>query len=207
MDKIQLDEIYNQTFSGLALFYRDTNLPEELISKYTVGQILQERGFTDMTFKVGGLTTNLRYLIASAQATDLSAFNPVSANFGLCLLPAGAFFKVLDIYRIGDKTQIFMLDIPAAAVGFFTVGSTNIEDGIIKKARENFETNFNAPPVPELQADEWKQRTEFPVGMSDKGEFFYNPDTTTTVSLNSTDEHRVIQAKREKQQKPWWKFW
>jgi hypothetical protein len=71
MDNKKVEEIYNQTFAGLTLFYRDTTLSETLISKYHVGQILTERGFTDMSYKGGGLATNFRYLIASAHAKDL----------------------------------------------------------------------------------------------------------------------------------------
>jgi len=121
MDNEQIEEIYNQTFGGLTLFYRDTTLSENLISKYKVGQILTERGFTDMSFKGGGLATNFRYLIASANGKDLSAFNPNSEQFGHILLSSNAFFKVLDIYKIEDKTQVFLLEIPETAIDFLQV--------------------------------------------------------------------------------------
>lgn len=42
MDNKQIEEIYNQTFGGLTLFYRDILLMEDLISKYKVEQILIE---------------------------------------------------------------------------------------------------------------------------------------------------------------------
>jgi len=173
MDNKKVEEIYNQTFAGLTLFYRDTTLSENLISKYHVGQILTERGFTDMSYKGGGLATNFRYLIASAHAKDLSAFHPNAKKFGLVLLTSDSFFKVLDIYRIANKTQVFLLEIPATAADFFASATSNIEDSIIKKARESFETKLNAEPIPELQTQEWKDRTAFPIGMNEKGEFFY----------------------------------
>ena len=72
--------MYHETSSGLKLFYRDTNLPENLILNYKVGQIIQEKGFTDMSSIGGGISGNLRYLIASAHAKDLSKFNPDSAK-------------------------------------------------------------------------------------------------------------------------------
>jgi hypothetical protein len=175
MDNKKIEEIYNQTFSGLTLFYRDTTMSENLISKYKVGQILTERGFTDMSYKGGGLTTNFRYLIASANAKDLSVFNPDSAKFGHVLLSSNAFFKVLDIYKIGDKTQVFLLEIPANAIDFFARATSNIEDDITKKARDSFDTKINAEPISELQTTEWKERTEFPIGMNNNGDFFYNP--------------------------------
>ena len=119
MENKQIEEIYNSTFSRLTLYYRDTTLDTNLIIKYQVGQILTERGFTDMSYKGVGLATNLRYLIASANARDLSALNADSKQYGHVLLSANVFFKVLDIYKIGEKTQIFLLEIPVSAVDFF----------------------------------------------------------------------------------------
>lgn len=210
MDKKQIEEIYNKTFSGLTLFYRDTTLSEDLISKYKVGQILTERGFTDISYKGGGLTTNLRYLIASANAKDLSALNPDSGKFGHVLLSSNAFFKVLDIYKIGDKTQIFLLEIPANAIDFFASATSNIEDDITKKARESFDTKVNLEPISELQSNEWKERTAFPIGMNDKGEFFLQTDNvvqeTTTTKHIRTDKTNDTGNKNQPS-KPWWKIW
>ena len=118
------------------------------------------------------------------------------------------FFKVLDIYKIGDKTQVFLLEIPAAAVDFFASATSNIEEDITKKARENFDTNIDTGAIAELQTMEWKERTEFPIGMNDKGEFFYqasNKSSTTTSTINS--ESNVKTDKQIPQGKPWWKFW
>jgi len=173
----QIEEIYNQTFSGLALFYRDTTLSENLISKYSIGQILTERGFTDMSYLGGGLTTNLRYLIASAHAKDLSAISPESAASGHVILKSNTFFKVLDIYKIGEKTQIFLLEIPENTVDFFSGTTSDIEADITKKAKESFELKMNSAPIAELQTLDWKERTQFPIGMNDKGEFFYGKNT------------------------------
>lgn len=206
MDNKQIEEIYNQTFGGLTLFYRDTTLSENLISKYSVGQILTERGFTDMSHKGGGLTTNFRYLIASANAKDLSAFNPDSAKFGHVLLSPNAFFKVLDIYKIGDKTQIFLLEIPATAIDFFASATSSIEEDITKKARESFDSKINSEPINELKSQEWKERTEFPIGMNEKGELFYNQNQKERkTETNQSEPPKETETKNE--QKPWWKFW
>lgn len=207
MENKQIEEIYNQTFGGLTLFYRDTSLSENLISKYSVGQILTERGFTDMSYKGGGLATNFRYLIASANAKDLSAFNPDSAKFGHVLLSSNAYFKVLDIYKIGSKTQVFLLEIPVTAVDFFASATSNIEEDITKKARESFDTKINSEPIAELQTKEWRERTEFPIGMNDKGEFFYTQ--TNNVPLKGSNEQvkPTKESESNSEQKPWWKFW
>lgn len=176
MNTERIQEIYNRTFPGLRFFYRDTAIPEHLISKYEIGQILMEPRNTDMSSKGGGLTTNCRYLIASAHAKDLSALHPDDAELGHFVLPSRTFFKVLDIYKVGDQTQILVLEIPEAAVDFFETTNSNIEENVIQKARENFETKLNAEPIAELQPQEWKERTEQPIGMDDERRFFYDSD-------------------------------
>lgn len=209
MNNKQIEEIYNQTFGGLTLFYRDATLSEILISKYQVGQIITERGFTDMSYKGGGLATNFRYLIASANGKNLSALNPESAKFGHILLSSNAFFKVLDIYKIDDKTQIFLLEIPATAVDFFANANSSVEEDITIKARESFDKKHNAEPIPELQTQEWKQRTDFPLGMSDKGELFYQLDSKKSISsdIRAENQNDTETRNKTKQEKPWWKFW
>lgn len=172
MTNSEIEEIFNQTFAGLTLFYRDTNLADDIISKYSVGQIISERGFVDMSYKGGGLTNNLRYLIASANGKDISAINPGASKYGHILLKSNSFFKVLDIYKIGDKTQIFLLEIPETTVDFFAQATSNIEKEITIKARKSFDQKVDATRIAELQTPQWKERTSHPIGMSDEGEFF-----------------------------------
>jgi hypothetical protein len=173
MSNEQIQAIAQATFSGLAFFHRDTTLGEELIARYHPGQILQERAFTDMSYKGGGLTGNVRYLIASAFGKNLGALVPEAAATGHIVLIPGAFFKVLDVYEAGGKTQVILLNIPDNAVEFFAKATTNIEQDIVQKGRAAFEQALMQEPVPELLAPAWRQRTQLPVGMSDKGELFY----------------------------------
>lgn len=210
MDNTDIASLYNQTFTDLGLFYRDTTLAEELIAKYKVGQILMERGFTDMSYKGGGLATNLRYLIASAHAKDLSMFNPDGAEAGHVLLSSNAFFKVLDVYRIGNKTQIFLLNFPPVGVELFSSNTSNVEDDVVKVAREKFDTLINKPLISELQTHDWKDRTKAPVGMSDEGEFFHQSKSAppTAKPFSGSRETNIDSLINEPDpQKPWWKFW
>jgi hypothetical protein len=172
MEKQKIEEIYNQTFPGLTLLYRDADLSSELIAKYKVGQILYERGFTDTSRFGGGLTTNLRYLIASAQGRDLSMFDPETAKWGLILISSGSYFKVLDIYEKDGKTQILLLNIPENGVPLFSSTMTNIEQQVIDAGRKSFDQKINNQPVAELQTKDWKERVQFPIGMDDEGNFF-----------------------------------
>lgn len=198
MDNKEIAHIYNQTFGGLTLFYRDTTLSEGLISKYKIGQILMERGFTDMSFKGGGISTNCRYLIASAFGKDVSSIMPDTAVFGHAMLGSGAYFKVLDIYKIGEKSQIFLLNIPENATEFFSKATSSVENDIVLKARESFDSKINAEPIAELKKNDWIDRTKFPIGMNEKGAFFYAMEHPASS---------VIKDNPSKKTKSWWKFW
>lgn len=206
MKNARLKAIYNETFSDLKLFYRDTNLPENLISNYKVGQIIQEKGFTDMTSMGGGLSGNFRYLIASAHAKDLSKFNPDSAKIGHFLLDTIAYFKVLDIYKIGDKTQVFLLNIPDNSLSLFKNSSSNLEEEITEKARKKFSSKVNSALIEELQTENWKERTKSPIGMSDNGELFFDDSKIKAESPKRIDvdvSNKIIAINK----KPWWKIW
>jgi len=206
MKNSRLKTMYHETFSGLKLFYRDTNLSEDLISKYKIGQIIQEKGFTDMSSIGGGLSGNLRYLIASSHPKDLSKFNPDSAKIGHFLLDSIAYFKVLDIQKIDGKTQIFLLNIPDNSISLFKNSSSNLEEEIIEKARKKFIDKRNIALIPELQTENWRERTKSPLGMSDIGELFFDDSKIKTESPKRIDvdiTKKVIEINK----KPWWKFW
>ncbi|WET00880.1 hypothetical protein [Flavobacterium sp. YJ01] len=206
MKNTRLKTMYNETFSGLKLFYRDTNLSENLISNYKIGQIIQEKGFTDMSSIGGGLSGNFRYLIASAHAKDLSKFNPDSAKIGHFLLDSISYFKVLDIQKIGDKTQVFLLNIPDNSISLFKNSTSNLEEEIIEKAQKRFREKIDSPLISELQTENWKERTKSPLGMSDTGELFFDDSKIKTESSKRIDvdiTKKVIEINK----KPWWKIW
>lgn len=206
MKNKRIKETLDETFSDLKLFYRDTNLPDNLIEKYKVGQIIKEKGFTDMTSIGGGLSGNFRYLIASANAKDLSKFNPDSSKIGHFLLDEITFFKVLDIQKTENKTQVFLLHIPDNSLSLFKNSTSNVEEEITEKARQKFISKINSALIPELQTEDWKERTKSPIGMSDSGELFFDDSTI------KTEEPRRIEINKNKKtieinKKPWWKIW
>lgn len=54
-----------------------------------------------------------------------------------------------------------------------------------------------------IRESEWKKRTAFPVGMNDKGGFFYQPYTGVSSDYTTIEPERLSQNNT----KPWWKFW
>ncbi|MEZ5040027.1 MAG: hypothetical protein R2828_09045 [Saprospiraceae bacterium] len=172
MENQAIEEILNETFAGLTLYCRDAAIEAHLWSKYEVNQIIMERGFTDVTYKIGGFTKNCRYLIASSKGKDLSIFNPNAKILGHIVLQANSYFKVLSIQHQADKTQILLLNIPKKGVAFFNQATINLEDQIILEAEAQFKQHIEAAPIPALQSPDWIARTAFPIGMDNEGLFF-----------------------------------
>jgi hypothetical protein len=168
----RLQTLFNETFQQAALFHRDTDLDEKLVSKYQVGQLLVERGFTDMSYKPSGITKRTRFAIVSSRAADLSAVDPNAARYGFAALQNNSFFKVIDIYEKNGKKQIMLLHFPAYGAAIMKHGHPEVIDTIVEQVRKQFDDSLTAPALPELEEEPWVQRTSFPIGMSDDGEFF-----------------------------------
>lgn len=173
MDNSIIEKIYKETFAGCSFFYRDTTLNQDFILKYKVNQIINERGLTDMSFTGGGLGGNLRFLIVSSKGKNVASINSESKKYGHVILQANSFFKVLDIYRIEDKTQILLLNISKEAISLFAKSTSNIEEQIIEKARESFATKINNLLIKDVDSDAWKKRRSHPLGMTNEGDLSY----------------------------------
>lgn len=168
----RLPNLFMETFSQVALFHRDTDLDEKLVSKYEVGQLLAERGFTDMSYKQSGMAKRIRFAIISNRAADLSQMDANAERYGFAVLPNDSFFKVIDIYEVNGKKQIMLLHFPVYGAAIMQHAHPEVVDSIIEQVRKQFDDSLTTSPLPDLQEEEWVQRTAFPIGMSDEGEFF-----------------------------------
>lgn len=162
--------VIESTFDSASRYVRDVNLNPKLAEKYEIGQIILEKGFVDASSRIGGMMTTHRYLILSGYMVDFSAFEQ-DTNWGLHVAKNGSKFKVVDIYTVGDKTQILLLQLPEGFERVFE-NRTDVEEEFIEMERENFENDLKKEVVEELSTELWLQRCEFPLGMSDEGEFF-----------------------------------
>ena len=208
-DKAELEEAFNNTFPGLTMYYRDCDLNPEFISKYQIGQILMERGFTDVSNFAKGLNKNLRYAIASNKAVNMKQANPNVAKFGFHLISAPSHYKVLDIYTIGDKTQILLMHFEAQYKAIFESTTSNIEEKVIGMGRKSLDDKIKMALDVNLNSEEWTKRTEFPIGTSDKGEFFLSasdnkPDTEPNVGKNTSTETSESKPNVQKEKKGFW---
>jgi len=173
MEDSEIEKAYNHTFSGLTMYYRDCELAQVLISKYKVGQILMERGFTDVSPFAEGMSKTLRYAIASNKATNMVELNPDVAKYGLHLISAPSYYKVLDRFIVEKQIQLLLLHIDIKYIDLFKSTKSNIEEKIIRMGRESLVKKLTMRPNKELTSKEWTKRTNHPIGMSDNGEFFF----------------------------------
>ena len=171
MTNEKIQSIMNTTFGNMVFFCRDLDLDEKYISQYQAGQILEEKAFTDVSYKIGGMVKNCRYLIASSNWRDLSKLNP-NSELGHAVIQSGSLFKVLDIQKENERTQILLLNIPQEGVELFSNSKIDLENKVIEKGIEIFSKNLSEAPLDELQSDDWISRTSFPLGMNQEGDLF-----------------------------------
>ena len=132
------EEIFNWTYPGATLYYKDCNLDNSVINKFQEGQILRNGYFLDVSWKGAGLDKNTRFIIASSKAAKLYEINPDVEKFGHCCINANSYFKVMNIYQLKDKTQIFLLHIPAKGLNYFSKVISNIDNQFVERAKKKF---------------------------------------------------------------------
>lgn len=213
MDHKKIEEAYNETFSGLTMYYRDCKLDAAHILKYKNNQILLERGFTDVSAFAQGLGTNLRYAIASNKAVNMAQVNPDVAKYHFHLIAAPSHYKVLDIYKIGDQTQILLLHFDPKFMSIFDGTNSNIEEKVIGMGRDSFDKKTQMQPNEVLYDDYWTERTQFPIGMSDKGIFFpisevkivEKPAKISPSATSTTQNNTQKFSNKTEEKKSFWK--
>ncbi len=184
----RIEEIVNWTLPGLTMYYRDSNLSQEIIDKYEVRKIFRSQCFVDVSNYAGKPTTNCRFIFASSKAAPVFRINPETEKWGFHTLNCDSYFKVLDVYKHQEITQIFLLHIPYKGIDFFSrtvlkLGEQNIEEQIIEKARESLNQKVQSEIPPALNEKEWIDKTSFPIGLDDKNEFFSLEPTTPLTSF------------------------
>jgi hypothetical protein len=171
MDEEQIEQAYNETFPGLTMYYRDCDMVKEDVAKFKKGQVIIEPGFTDLSSFAEGLDKNVRFAVTSNNAKYLGEINPDVAKWNFCLIHSDAYYKVLDIYQIENKTQILLLHFDEKYLDIFKRSNSNIEDQVIEMGRKSFDHKNTLEPNEVLYEEEWLKRTMYAVGMRE-GKFF-----------------------------------
>jgi TPR repeat protein len=186
------------TYPGAALYYRDVELPEDAVAKYGAGQIIRSSIFVDVTCIAGRPATNCRFIVATNKAAPLYVLNPEYEKWAMHTVNANSYFKVMDVYKKDGITQIFLLHVPAKGVGLFKnlvlhADGIDMEQQFIEKARANFDRNLTKPSAPELDDEEWINRTGFPIGMDGNYEFLpLEPDLEVFDNPGTAEIYQFI---------------
>lgn len=173
----RLQAIINWTLPGLQLFYRDTNLDESIIQKYEIGKIFRSQTFVDVSNFAGRPATNCRLIIASSKAAPVYKVNPATKRWGFHSINCNSYFKVLDIYKKEQTTQIFLIHIPYQGINFFSttklrLGDQDFEQQIIDKSRVSLDKKLLSEIPAALNEKQWMDRTNFPIGLDRQNNFY-----------------------------------
>lgn len=167
----EIKNIFTDTFTNLTFYVRDTNLPVEIISKYKKGMIICEPSSLMASFKVGGIFTNCRFAILSNHMLNVSPID-AQTNFGLFMAEENSYFKILDVAKKNETTQILLLHLRKESWELFKNLDMISSFDLIKLGRDTFESCFFALPVFEHKNKEWLDICQKAVGINQDGNFF-----------------------------------
>lgn len=197
MSMEQLQTIANRNYPGIAMYARDVNLQPEFADKYTQGQIIREKAFTDASCRFMGMVTTHRYVILSNHMTNLGPFEK-GTNWGLHIANAGSHFKVMGKHTFNGKTGIFLLHLPDdESWKVWRNAEFSIDSELYKMAVQRFTAKCCAEIVPELATTQWLDRCSFPLGMNDNGEFWPLEDApeAETTAVPREDAREIMRER------------
>lgn len=194
------EQIVNWILPGLQMFYRDTDADIDVARMYPMDKVIRTGFYTSVSTKLQRPAQKTRFLIASAHAALLCSdengnvnekglyFSPRAEEWRHAVISKNAWLKVLDIYRVGDVTQIFMIQIPEAAAMLFGDNETIInfinEAGgigttLVEIARKSLEEKMRQDVHPRSTDVDWVALMSRPVGYTLEGQpYSIAPDFT-----------------------------
>lgn len=217
LDKF-FEQIVNWILPGLQMFYRDTDADIDAGLMYPVGKVIRTGFYTSVSTKLHRPAQKTRFLIASAHAALLCSdetgnlnktgliFSPRAEEWRHAVISKNAWLKVLDIYKVGDVTQIFMIQIPETAAMLLgdskTVFNFINEAGgsgntLVETARRCFEEKMREFIHPRSTDTDWIELMAQPVGYTTEGKpYSINPDFTLDEDPFSS-RHNTLEHNRD----------
>lgn len=173
IDKELYEGLLNDTFPGVTMYVRDTNLPEACVRQYVPGRILKEPKHTAASKRVMGMQTKHRITILSNHMIDCCAFDQ-GENWCRYVAWSNGHFKVLDVYEYKGKVQILLLHLPDDVRWklFQNLEIVNMTAWLIDHSRRRFEAKAFEKVIPELSTPAWMVQCAEPVGMDIYGNLY-----------------------------------
>jgi hypothetical protein len=191
-----LERTMNWVLPGLTFYYRDTNFPINVEAVYKKGAIIRAGAFIDLTHKAQKPVSKIRFIVTSSHVArlfeieDICRQNPKIERWRLSTLHYNSYFKIMDVYKVEEQYQIFLLHIPYKAISFFVndtafilnAGGTS-EDTFVDMARQSFNNKMQLERLYTLDEPEWVERTYIPIGSDENGNLL-----PLTYGLPDSDE-------------------
>ncbi len=168
---VSIKDAIQATCSNLTVFCRDADLPYEIVHKYQRGMIIRERGFVDTTALSGGIITSHRYMIMSNHMSSLLQFEG-DKKWALCVANKGSRFLVLGKAEGKGKRVTVLLHLNDDTWQLFKSVDINVFNNLTNDCYNTFAKCILKEPIASVSTEEWLARCQFPIGMSDDGEFF-----------------------------------
>lgn len=167
------EEILNDTYNNIAIYIRDLCLDKKIINRYKKDIIVTDPSFIDMTYHLAGINKkfNTRFVIISNKATDMQELEE-DTNWGLFVISANSYFKVLDKFVLNGINFIILLHISYKYLDFFKETSNTIDTNLVKKIKLLMAEITKDVPDKRYDDNDFYKRTNFPIGIKDDGTFF-----------------------------------
>ena len=168
------NDVLNWTYQNVKLYVRDLTCDWHLLQRYQKNQILTDPSYIEMSYKLGGMLKehNTRFCILSAHAMDMSELEH-GTDWGLAVLPANSYFKVLSIFAIQNKTFIVLLQIKPEHQTFHIENKISIDEQFVELVKTKMKEVIHQKVVSFLKDDLWIKKVNFPIGLTLDGTFFH----------------------------------
>lgn len=141
--------------------YGDYKASAKDLDVFEIGKPIHDNGGIVLSSYRGGLLSgcNLRTLYITNVGGTFQLQNEDYRMQWLFIFDLDYSFQVLDIYRIGDYTQVLL-----------TPGNPTSEEltDVVKAARADFNQLIHTPPVGVLNTDQWRRKLGKPIGTNGK---------------------------------------
>jgi len=191
----QYQAFINWTLPGLTFYYRDTNDEVDVEKTYPIGKIIRSGFFIDTSSYAKKPCSRIRFIIASAHNAELhktDICDPFTKECKLCVLHPNSYLKVMDIYKVKEQYQVFLLHIPFHSIPLISGNvSFNVDFGngqnneyLVDRARKSFDEKLKMDADEKLESEIWKDRTKDLVGIMADGSYASLKFSLDKVTLN-----------------------
>ena len=135
----------------------DVNLPEKVIENYEVNKNIYQPTSLNFTSKITNLSKNTRFLVFSKIITEVPENVIVDDNYKNIGLSQTGFmncFRIIDISKSDDKTQIALLHYSSLEELILASRRTEIEIKSVKKAHDLLKMLFDDCSDSQIQLNE-----------------------------------------------------